>query len=66
MKNMGNAKSIFVIDDDVNIGNMLEEALIKEGAQKAQYTVLEKITHEFNVDGGEFSPPPLPEATPST
>ena len=33
MKNMGNAKSIFVIDDDVNIGNMLEEALIKEGYQ---------------------------------
>lgn len=30
---MGNAKSIFVIDDDVNIGNMLEEALIKEGYQ---------------------------------
>lgn len=33
MKNMGNAKSIFMIDDDVNIGNMLEEALIKEGYQ---------------------------------
>lgn len=33
MKNMGNAKSIFVIDDDVNIGNMLEEALIKKATR---------------------------------
>lgn len=37
------------------VASKVREALIKEGAQKAQYTVLEKITHEFNVDGGEFS-----------
>lgn len=32
-------------------GRCLEEA----GADKAQYTVAETQTHEFNVDGGEFS-----------
>ncbi len=37
------------------IASKVREALIKEGAQKAQYTAAEKITHEFNVDGGEFS-----------
>lgn len=33
MKNRNHAKSIFVIDDDINIGNMLEEILTKEGYQ---------------------------------
>lgn len=33
------------------IGAALQEA----GADKAQYTVTQKETHEFNVDGGEFS-----------
>ena len=30
-------------------------ALQQAGADKAQYTVTQKETHEFNVDGGEFS-----------
>lgn len=30
-------------------------ALLREGADKAQSTVSYKVTHEFNVDGGEFS-----------
>lgn len=31
------------------------QALQRAGADKAQYTVTDKVTHEFNVDGGEFS-----------
>ena len=37
------------------IARQTGEALQKAGAEKAQYTVMEKETHEFNVDGGEFS-----------
>ena len=38
-----------------NIAEKTKALLINAGAQKAQYTVTEKETHEFNVDGGEFS-----------
>ena len=38
-----------------SIAKQIGEALSKEGAQKAQYTVSTKETREFNVDGGEFS-----------
>lgn len=37
------------------VASKVREALQKEGAKKAQYTVSETTTHEFNVDGGEFS-----------
>ena len=33
MKNRGNVSTIFIIDDDASIGNMLEEILTKEGYQ---------------------------------
>lgn len=38
-----------------NIAQMAGDALKQEGAEKAQYTVTFKETHEFNVDGGAFS-----------
>lgn len=38
-----------------NIAEKTKALLINAGAQKAQYTVTEKETHEFNVDGGDFS-----------
>ncbi len=37
------------------VAKKVEEALNGAGVEKAQYTVTEKETHEFNVDGGEFS-----------
>ncbi len=37
------------------VASRVKEALFKAGAKKAQYTVIQKETHEFNVDGGEFS-----------
>lgn len=43
------------MEDLKRIASKVKEALLKEGADKAQYTAAEKITHEFNVDGGEFS-----------
>ncbi len=38
-----------------DIAQITGEALKQEGAEKAQYTVTFKETHEFNVDGGQFS-----------
>ncbi len=43
------------MEDLKQVAFKVKEALMKEGAKKAQYTASEKITHEFNVDGGEFS-----------
>lgn len=43
------------MEDLKQVASKVKEALIKEGAKKAQYTVSEKTTHEFNVDGGQFS-----------
>lgn len=37
------------------IAGKTAQALQNAGADKAQYTLSEKETHEFNVDGGEFS-----------
>ncbi|MBD5459614.1 MAG: TldD/PmbA family protein [Lachnospiraceae bacterium] len=37
------------------IADKTKQALLDAGADKAQFTVGEKETHEFNVDGGEFS-----------
>ena len=37
------------------IASRVKEALLKAGAKKAQYTIIQRETHEFNVDGGEFS-----------
>lgn len=37
------------------IAGKVKKSLEDAGAEKAQYTVSEKETHEFNVDGGEFS-----------
>ena len=37
------------------IAEKTKKALLDAGAQKAQLTVSETETHEFNVDGGEFS-----------
>ncbi len=37
------------------VASRVGDALAKAGAQKAQYSVTQKETHEFNVDGGEFS-----------
>ncbi|MDE7299711.1 MAG: TldD/PmbA family protein [Lachnospiraceae bacterium] len=37
------------------VASRVGEALSKAGAEKAQYTATQKETHEFNVDGGEFS-----------
>lgn len=41
--------------DIKKIAEKTKQLLSDAGAQKAQYTVTEKETHEFNVDGGEFS-----------
>lgn len=41
--------------DIKRIAEKTKQLLSDAGAQKAQYTVTEKETHEFNVDGGEFS-----------
>ena len=41
--------------DIKNIAEKTKQLLLDAGAQKAQYTVMEKEKHEFNVDGGEFS-----------
>ena len=48
------------MEDIRSIAQITGEALKQEGAEKAQYTVTFKETHEFNVDGGEFSPVPYP------
>ena len=37
------------------VAGKVGEALQNAGAEKAYYVVTEKETHEFNVDGGEFS-----------
>lgn len=37
------------------VAKKVGQALLDAGADKAQYTVTAKETHEFNVDGGEFS-----------
>ena len=37
------------------IANKTIDALLNEGADKAKCVVASKETHEFNVDGGEFS-----------
>lgn len=43
------------MEDIRSIAEKTKNALASAGADKAQYTVSEKETHEFNVDGGEFS-----------
>ena len=43
------------MEDIRSIAQITGEALKQEGAEKAQYTVTFKETHEFNVDGGDFS-----------
>ena len=42
-------------EDIRTIAEKTGRALLEAGTQKAQYTVTETQTHEFNVDGGEFS-----------
>lgn len=37
------------------VAEKVRAALQEAGADKAQYTVTQRETHEFNVDGGEFS-----------
>ena len=44
------------IQEDIReIAHKTGECLREAKADKAQYTVTETQTHEFNVDGGEFS-----------
>lgn len=43
------------MEDIREVAKKVGTALECAGAEKAQYTVTEKETHEFNVDGGEFS-----------
>lgn len=43
------------MEDIKIVAQKVGEALEQAGAEKAQYQVTEKETHEFNVDGGEFS-----------
>ena len=44
------------IQEDIReIAHKTGERLREAKADKAQYTVTETQTHEFNVDGGEFS-----------
>ena len=43
------------MEDIRQIAEKVKTSLEAAGVSKAQYTVGEKETHEFNVDGGEFS-----------
>ena len=43
------------MEDIKSVGSKINEVLKKHGVEKAQFWVTQKETHEFNVDGGEFS-----------